>query len=109
MSLTRSWLRWGYEGSARTMRRWVAEAKRRWCREHGRRTRLWIPEPGVVDPVGLHARALADPKIGQQDVRTAMLVATPTRSALAFEAARLRAASGSCAHTTGRGPRPNAT
>ncbi len=37
----------GYEGSARTTRRWVADAKRRWRREHGRRTRPWIPEPGL--------------------------------------------------------------
>jgi transposase len=37
----------GYEGSARTTRRWVAESKRRWRREHGRRTRPWIPEPGL--------------------------------------------------------------
>jgi hypothetical protein len=37
----------GYEGSPRTTRRWVAESKRRWRREHGRRTRPWIPEPGL--------------------------------------------------------------
>ena len=37
----------GYEGSSRTTRRWVAEAKRRWRREHGRVTRPWIPEPGL--------------------------------------------------------------
>jgi transposase len=37
----------GYEGSSRTTRRWVADAKRRWRREHGRRTRPWIPEPGL--------------------------------------------------------------
>jgi transposase len=37
----------GYAGSERTTRRWVAEAKRRWRREHGRRTRPWIPEPGL--------------------------------------------------------------
>ena len=37
----------GYQGSARTTRRWVAEAKRWWRREHGRRTRPWIPEPGL--------------------------------------------------------------
>ena len=37
----------GYDGSSRTTRRWVAEAKRRWRREHGRRTRPWIPEPGL--------------------------------------------------------------
>ncbi|MDQ6849094.1 MAG: IS21 family transposase, partial [Actinomycetota bacterium] len=37
----------GYGGSERTTRRWVAEAKRRWRREHGRRTRPWIPEPGL--------------------------------------------------------------
>jgi transposase len=37
----------GYLGSERTTRRWVAEAKRRWRRDHGRRTRPWIPEPGL--------------------------------------------------------------
>lgn len=37
----------GYQGSSRTTRRWVAESKRRWRREHGRRTRPWIPEPGL--------------------------------------------------------------
>jgi len=37
----------GYQGSPRTTRRWVAEAKRRWRRKHGRRTRPWIPEPGL--------------------------------------------------------------
>jgi transposase len=37
----------GYEGSSRTTRRWVAESKRRWRREHGRRTRPWIAEPGL--------------------------------------------------------------
>ncbi|HYB25572.1 MAG TPA: IS21 family transposase [Solirubrobacteraceae bacterium] len=37
----------GYQGSARTTRRWVAEAKRRWRQKHGRRTRPWIPEPGL--------------------------------------------------------------
>ena len=37
----------GYRGSVRTTRRWVAESKRRWCRKHGRRTRPWIPEPGL--------------------------------------------------------------
>jgi hypothetical protein len=37
----------GYLGSERTTRRWVAESKRRWRREHGRRTRPWIPEPGL--------------------------------------------------------------
>jgi transposase-like protein len=37
----------GYQGSARTTRRWVAEGKRRWRRQHGRRTRPWIPEPGL--------------------------------------------------------------
>ena len=37
----------GYQGSARTTRRWVAESKRRWRRKHGRRTRPWIPEPGL--------------------------------------------------------------
>ncbi len=37
----------GYRGSERTTRRAVAEAKRAWRREHGRRTRPWIPEPGL--------------------------------------------------------------
>ena len=37
----------GYEGSERTTRRWVAESKRRWRARHGRRTRPWIPEPGL--------------------------------------------------------------
>ena len=37
----------GYQGSARTTRRWVADAKRRWRRKHGRRTRPWILEPGL--------------------------------------------------------------
>jgi hypothetical protein len=37
----------GYLGSARTTRRWVAESKRRWRQRHGRRTRPWIPEPGL--------------------------------------------------------------
>jgi len=37
----------GYQGSERTTRRAVAEAKRRWRVEHGRRTRPWITEPGL--------------------------------------------------------------
>ena len=37
----------GYQGSPRTTRRWVAECKRRWRQKHGRRTRPWIPEPGL--------------------------------------------------------------
>jgi hypothetical protein len=37
----------GYRGSERTTRRAVTEAKRAWRREHGRRTRPWIPEPGL--------------------------------------------------------------
>ena len=37
----------GYRGSARTTRRWVAESKRRWRQRNGRRTRPWIPEPGL--------------------------------------------------------------
>src|SRR5690348_5295751 len=37
----------GYQGSARTTRRWVADSKRRWRQRHGRRTRPWIPEPGL--------------------------------------------------------------
>jgi transposase len=37
----------GYMGSERTTRRTVAEAKRRWRVEHGRRYRPWIAEPGL--------------------------------------------------------------
>ncbi|MCA1677502.1 MAG: IS21 family transposase [Actinobacteria bacterium] len=37
----------GYLGSERTTRRAVAEAKRRWRQEHGRRTRPWVIEPGL--------------------------------------------------------------
>jgi transposase len=37
----------GYMGSERTTRRAVAEAKRRWRVEHGRRTRPWVAEPGL--------------------------------------------------------------
>jgi hypothetical protein len=37
----------GYEGSYRTTRRAVAKAKRRWRQRHGRRTRPWIPQPGL--------------------------------------------------------------
>ncbi|MBV9417743.1 MAG: IS21 family transposase [Solirubrobacterales bacterium] len=37
----------GYEGSYRTTRRAVAESKRRWRNKHGRRTRPWIPQPGL--------------------------------------------------------------
>ena len=37
----------GYQGSERTTRRAVAAAKRRWRAEHGRRTRPWVPEPGL--------------------------------------------------------------
>ena len=37
----------GYLGSERTTRRAVAEAKRRWRQEHGRKTRPWVPEPGL--------------------------------------------------------------
>ncbi len=37
----------GYEGSYRTTRRAVAEAKRRWRQKHGRRKRPWIPQPGL--------------------------------------------------------------
>jgi hypothetical protein len=37
----------GYGGSYRTTRRAVAEAKRRWRNKHGRRTRPWIPQPGL--------------------------------------------------------------
>jgi transposase len=37
----------GYTGSERTTRRAVAEAKRRWSAEHGRRARPWVVEPGL--------------------------------------------------------------
>lgn len=37
----------GYEGAPRTTRRWVADAKLHYRRENGRRTRPWIPEPGL--------------------------------------------------------------
>jgi transposase len=37
----------GYEGSYRTTRRAVAEAKARWRQRNGRRTRPWIPQPGL--------------------------------------------------------------
>jgi transposase len=37
----------GYLGSERTTRRAVAQAKRRWRAEHGRRTRPWVTEPGL--------------------------------------------------------------
>jgi hypothetical protein len=37
----------GYVGSERTTRRAVAEAKRRWRAEHGRRARPWVVEPGL--------------------------------------------------------------
>jgi transposase len=37
----------GYQGASRTTRRWVADSKRRWRREHGRVTRPWVPEPGL--------------------------------------------------------------
>ena len=37
----------GYMGSERTTRRAVADAKRRWRAEHGRRTRPWVVEPGL--------------------------------------------------------------
>src|SRR5207248_6975087 len=37
----------GYEGSYRITRRVVAESKRRWRNKHGRRTRPWIPQPGL--------------------------------------------------------------
>ena len=37
----------GYQGSERTTRRAVARTKRDWRAGHGRRTRPWIPEPGL--------------------------------------------------------------
>src|SRR3954465_4254089 len=37
----------GYMGSESTTRRGGAAAKRAWRAEHGRRTRPWIPEPGL--------------------------------------------------------------
>jgi len=36
----------GCDGSYRTTRRAVVEAKRRWRQQHGRVTRPWIPQPG---------------------------------------------------------------
>ena len=47
MSCTGVLVAMGYEGSYRTTRRAVAEAKRRWRNKHGRRTRPWIPQPGL--------------------------------------------------------------
>jgi transposase len=37
----------GYQGSERSTRRRVAEAKHRYRQRHGRRTRPWTPEPGL--------------------------------------------------------------
>jgi transposase len=37
----------GYGGSCRMTRRAVAEAKARWRQRNGRRTRPWIPQPGL--------------------------------------------------------------
>jgi transposase len=37
----------GYQGSERTTRRAVAQAKRAWRQEHGRLTRPWVVEPGL--------------------------------------------------------------
>jgi transposase len=37
----------GYLGSERTTRRAVAGAKRRFRQQHGRKTRPWVPEPGL--------------------------------------------------------------
>ena len=37
----------GYMGSERTTRRAVAQAKRAWRVDHGRRTRPWVTEPGL--------------------------------------------------------------
>ena len=37
----------GYQGSERTTRRAVAEVKRAWRQGHARRTRPWLPEPGL--------------------------------------------------------------
>ncbi|MCA1697650.1 MAG: IS21 family transposase [Actinobacteria bacterium] len=37
----------GYMGSERTTRRAVARAKGAWRQGHGRRTRPWVPEPGL--------------------------------------------------------------
>ena len=54
----------GYEGSYRTTRRAVAESKARWRQRNGRRTRPWIPQPGLwlqwdygdgPDVAGVHA------------------------------------------------------
>ena len=43
----RKLLAMGYQGSERTTRRAVAEAKRRWRAGNGRSTRPWITEPGL--------------------------------------------------------------
>jgi hypothetical protein len=54
----------GYEGSYRTTRRAVAESKAWWRQRNGRRTRPWIPPPGLwlqwdygdgPDVAGVHA------------------------------------------------------
>ena len=37
----------GYQASYRTTRRAVADAKHRWRQRNGRRTRPWIPQPGL--------------------------------------------------------------
>jgi hypothetical protein len=37
----------GYVGSERTTRRVVAQPKRAWRAEHGRRFRPWVTEPGL--------------------------------------------------------------
>jgi hypothetical protein len=48
----------GYAGSERTTRRWVADSKRRWRQRHGRRTRPWIPEPGLWMQLDVRHEAL---------------------------------------------------
>ena len=72
----------GYQGSERTTRRAVAEAKRRWRQKHGRLTRPWIPERAVA-AVGLRGWPDRD---GRQDgvvLRVGRVVAVSGGGALA--------------------------
>ena len=88
----------GYVGSERTTRRAVAQAKRAGGQEHGRRTRPWMPEPGLW----MQWDYGDGPEVGgPRDVavlRLACLVALPGRGA----AVRPHAADG------GAGARPDA-
>jgi hypothetical protein len=76
----------GYEGSDRTTRRWVADAKRQWRREHGRRTAV---DPGAwsVDAVGLRRRA-TDQR-SARGVVLRMTITTPAPPPLPDELERL--------------------